>query len=842
MSGAMKLASAAALLLAAAAAWWAWPETTIEPRPVLAAATSGDEAAPPPALPVAQRELEARDEPASGSAAGEAAAPTLAVRLLDDAGQPLDEFWGVLLMPGAEPQPIDSSGAGVAHVTSPAQDGEVHLANLEHAPTRAPVAAGTTKLDVALWRGVVLRGRFHVDGEPPGLPLQGWFHVETPFERLAHLPPDARRWHLRHDAALPQLVVRSDADGRFELTGLEPATSGTLDAPWGWSFAPIERNFDGRLRIERRLAIARPSDDLAIELWPVPTIVARVVDEEGRPVDGVAWLRGGGASGGFSIEHRFGGGRLRVPIDFAVEEPIEATFSDDGASGSRRVVQLAIEAPLHGVRDLGDVVLARPAARRYRIRARDGEPIEQATFALLADGELRGDAIDVAAAEGEFAIDDPLADELLVVAEGFAPLSVPLARRRADEPFDLLLDRANALSIDVRVPEAEPRRVRLELTAARAPFDRAARVACLFGLGAPRPFDLVGLDESVDGFRCAIAFDSNRRPRFAALDPGVPLRLRFLDALGAVWHETVVALGEEEERALAVEWATPLHGFAARVVDEAGAPLQGAEVAARLGGDLDAGECRANADATGLAVTPPFTAERVWVTAIMNGFESFEGRDLAVRSCDDPLPIVLRREWPLQVELRRADGVAPDRAALESVEASIERDGRRFDAFLRDDGRAIFDALPRAPARLRVAFAGRVLEQRVAPPQELAVVELPATGRVVIRYDLPLPDEQRRGRLLRAILLEPTGPLATPTESGASVAGAAVTTDTTLFDPPRRAGAVEFPAVLPGRYRVVLQWGPHDDATDAPTTNARDMTDVELDVTADTETEALVER
>jgi len=837
MSGAMKLASAAIVLLAAAATWWAWPERTFEPRPAAVAAADGETPSLPPSLPLAQRDLDARDEPARAASAGESTVPSLAVRLLDDAGAPVNDFWGVLLVPGAEPEHLSSAGAAVAHVPSPARDGEVLVAGLEWAPTRAPVAAGATKLDLHPWRGVALRGRFHVEGAPPGVALQGWFHVETPFERLAHLPHDQRRWHLGHDAALPQLVLRSDATGRFELGGLEPSTSGTLDAPWGWSFAPITRTFDGRLQMTRQLAIGRISDDLAIELWPQPTIVARVIDEEGRPVDGVAWLRGSSASGGFSIEHRFMAGQLRVPIDSVVDEAIVATFVDDGASGARRVAQLAIEAPLHGVRDLGVVVLARPAARRYRLRARDGEPIERATFALLADGERRGDAIEIAAAEGDFAIDDPLADEMLVVAAGFAPLAVALAGRDADEPFELVLDRANELSIEVRAPDVEPRHVRLELTATRSPFDRPARIASLSQLGRPDTFDLVDLEESDHSFRCAIDFDSSHRPRFAALEPGVALRLRFMDDLGAVWHEETVALGAEEERAVVIDWTTPLRGFAARVVDETGQPLQGAIVAVRLGSDLDAGTCSASCDATGLAVTAPFAAERVWVTVEQNGFETFEARDVAVRSSDDPLPVVLRRAWPLQLELRRADGVALERAALESIEAWIERDGRRFDAFVRDDGRALFRDLARARARLHVLFAGRAIEQEVAPPQELAVVLLPATGRVVVRYDLPLPDEQRRGRTLRAITLEP---LADPADAAAPPRGAELSTDTTLFDPPRRAGAVEFPSVLPGRYRIVLRWD--DERTPSRGSLERDPTEVEVVVVADGSIEANVAR
>jgi len=36
--------------------------------------------------------------------------------------------------------------------------------------------------------------------------------------------------------------------------------------------------------------------------------------------------------------------------------------------------------------------------------------------------------------------------------------------------------------------------------------------------------------------------------------------------------------------------------------------------------------------------------------------------------------------------------------------------------------------------------------------------------------------------------------------------GTRVSVDATLFDPPRRVGVVEFPAVMPGSYEIVLVW------------------------------------
>jgi len=72
---------------------------------------------------------------------------------------------------------------------------------------------------------------------------------------------------------------------------------------------------------------------------------------------------------------------------------------------------------------------------------------------------------------------------------------------------------------------------------------------------------------------------------------------------------------------------------------------------------------------------------------------------------------------------------------------------------------------------------------------------VPQTGRATIRYDLPIPEAAARGKVLDSIELVPTG------GSGARVAIGA-----RIFDPPRRAGELEAPSVLPGTYSLVLRW------------------------------------
>lgn len=619
-----------------------------------------------------------------------------------------------------------------------------------------------------------------------------------------------------------------DELGRFEVTGLEPPTSGELEAPLGYSFSPITRDFDGRLRRTERLPIDHPVDGLAIELFALPALVAHVVDAEGAPIEsGRAWVNGISQSGGFSIEHTFGDGALRIALQLEPSAGLEITLVDETVPERRRFAHRRVAEPIIGRYDFGTIVLERAPVWRYRLRDATGAPVPGAAFAAIVNGERHGELERVGVADGDLATMDPAADELLVAADGFKPCFIPLAGHPSDRLLDIVLDRTNEL---VLLIQSELGSERIALTAARMPFD-AATLRSIWFQAIPRfAFELVESSDSPDGWHGEITCWTDRPPRLQGLIPGIAIDFTLLDPLGAACGATCVVLGAEEERVVALERTLPLRPLIARVVDEQGEPIEGAWIGVRAGEDPDLGTCSASSDASGRVETPRFAAQRVVVTATAREFAMRTWRDVGVPPDGSEVRLELARGWRLAIEFAGSDGAPLPPRFRESVEASTipvgrsARDGERFDAEWTSDGALCFDGLPRAPCDLNIEFAGRHFEQRVEPPTERVLIELPATGRAVVNWELPISVEGPRHRELAAITLEPLAPLEGDRE---------ITLEVTRFDPRRRAGALEFQALLPGRYRIVLRFG---DSLE------RDPTDAELEIQADTTAEVSITR
>jgi hypothetical protein len=216
------------------------------------------------------------------------------------------------------------------------------------------------------------------------------------------------------------------------------------------------------------------------------------------------------------------------------------------------------------------------------------------------------------------------------------------------------------------------------------------------------------------------------------------------------------------------------------------------------------------------------------LSVIHPGFVSLDLPNFHLPASDEPITFRLERSWPLRVKVVDAAGRPLDDArvtARASTPAGVV--GEKFcDGWPDGPGNFRFEDLASGSVRVRVDLAGATYEQDAAPPTAALRFELPEHSRVVVRHDLPIPEAAKRGRVMGAIELEPR-----------DGHGTRVSVDATLFEPPRRTGAVEFPAVLPGSYECVLVWR-DDDGHDLD----REATGETLTVVANQTAEATVTR
>ncbi len=797
-----KIVALGMALLLATATWQAWPERAT--RPPLAA--TGESSAATTAAVVAAPAARTEDGPGDDETPTQedaGATPRCVLHLLDPDGVVVDSFGGVWIGSDDSTEVLHPLPAGGATLPVPPVDGELLLTTPRLVPTRARIVAGTRELEVRAVRGTEWSGVVRVDGAPPHRPLSGWLHVVTPLARLRDLPDRLRHASMARDAACPSIAFPIAEDGSFRVAGLDPDTRAEFEAPAGHSFAPIETAYDGELRLVARLAVERPGAGVALDLFSPPIVVAQVVDESGEPIlRGRATLRANTAGGGLTMTQSFRDGHVEFRLGQARCDDVELRLCDAIGPSPTRFARVTVDEPLTGRRDLGTIV-ARPAPGwRYRLRDRDGAPIRGARFLALEGHDPRGAPLLTGRSEGTLDGVDPAATELFVAAEGFLPLFVGLAGRSPSSTLDLLLDRANELAISFAAPPAgtQPASIRVELAADRLPFEPSSERALIDGL---LPAGFGNLTESAggaDGWRGELELDRGAVARLAGLLSGLTVRLTALDPLGTPWARASVALAATEQRTVVLEPHLALRPFVARVVDADGRPVAGARVTVRAVGADEPGGWGGTSDEHGLITAPHLACERVTVTAQAAGCADAEWRDLPVAASSTPVLLELPRGFDLTVAVVDAVGAPLTADQLESIEATCQPttthlpSPTRFDAELTSDGTLLFRGLPRGECRLNVRFAGHVHEELVATPTDLRTITLPPTGDVVVRYDLPLPDEERAGRVLVAVELESMD------DSGARVA-----VDAPRFDPPRRRGAVRFPAVLPGRYQVVLR-------------------------------------
>jgi len=528
---------------------------------------------------------------------------------------------------------------------------------------------------------------------------------------------------------------------------------------------------------------------------------------------------------------------------------MELTVVDESGPGLRRFARVVVDGPIVGRRDLGTLVVARPPAWRYRLRDRAGAPIEGAEFIAVCDGERRGERERRTQSEGELGTIDPDADELLVTAAGFEPQFVALAGRDPAVVLDLVLERSRRVTVAIAPLRADARSAaagdarseswNVELVAPRSPFSAAA-LRSIGEWANSAGFSLTEWKDGAAGLRLLLHCDAARPFELEGLLPGVLFDLTLRDPLGERCGALLGVAATDEPREVVLVQQLPLRPLVATIVDEAGQPIEGAWLDVRAGDDAESGRCGGSSDAQGRVTTPAFAAIRGDVSVGAHGFVSTTWRDVALPAAGEERSFVLPRAVALAIELIDSAGEPIAPALREEVEAWVvvadqaTSAAESIAAELDHHGNLLVPGLPHVAATVHLRFAGAEQQQPFDPHQPTVRFTLPATGQVVVRYDLPLPAAESAGRPLLAMTLEPLA-------GAAGVAGRPVSDTVLRFDPPQRTGSQYFPAVLPGRYRVVLRFGPAD--ADHPLEALeREPTAVEVNVVAGEQSEVTVDR
>ncbi|HLK64397.1 MAG TPA: carboxypeptidase-like regulatory domain-containing protein [Bryobacteraceae bacterium] len=125
----------------------------------------------------------------------------------------------------------------------------------------------------------------------------------------------------------------TDAEGKFSITSVAPATYTVMAERIGFSTAPMMRPM--------KLNPGDKKDDLKVELIPNGAIIGHVLDSQGEPVEGASLtVEGGGMSGGYGIttdekgQFRIGGlraGKYRVRAK-SPNLPIQPEIRTDGTA------------------------------------------------------------------------------------------------------------------------------------------------------------------------------------------------------------------------------------------------------------------------------------------------------------------------------------------------------------------------------------------------------------------------------------------------------------------------------------------------------------------------------
>jgi len=650
---------------------------------------------------------------------------------------------------------------------------------------RSEMAAGPGKHTIRVPPGARVEGKIVVDGGLPDRPMKLKLTRDGPGRAEERVPLFlATALGIRLD--LPETRKGTTAsDGSFRFSDLPSDWSGKLLFPRGLTLEETGDDF---------LALSHPARALRIGLVRSPAIRGRIVDSAGAPVAKAEVEYELKAPTQVTGSSSYSGedGRFRIPLTFGSldQASMEIVASDVGS--------LSLE--IHDVdgergRDLGDLVLKPVRKIAFQVRDEKGKPVEGA-LARLAGKDRSSEPTDE---RGSGILDDaPLEPfPMTVDALGFQQAAVTVPAE-LEAPLEVTLSRSGRLEILIRDPAGDPvPGLYLVLSSTQPPFegDQALRPDSILGeLGASRA-EASRSKRNPDGSwkSLGVTFrpDEDGRLLLSGLRPGIPLDLEAHQAVAGsppVAALRGVTLGRGEWRRLVLEVPGPARILQGRIVDARGNPLNGSiEIWRRSEGEaipdagLGWGYNVANTDRQGR-----FRFERIYEDAVDleargRGFLPRVLRNQPVPRDGKEIEIVLDEGPGRTVRVQVAGPGGQPVAALEVLAKQGPfrlAMGRR-----QEDGRFLVEGLPAGRVELSAWIAGRAFSQTHDTADPEAILTVPASGSVKVRWIAPIPPDT-------SSLLE-LAPESAPEKSLGH----------RFPEKGEAPGSMTFPVVFPGTYR-----------------------------------------
>ncbi len=586
----------------------------------------------------------------------------------------------------------------------------------------------------------VLAGRVLVDGAAPGVPVPLVMPDLQPAERLPRTVTGPLR---RRDVGVAHFLrgpsFRTRADGSFRIVGLPEGRTVAVTSAATYRFASGQE----------AVALSVPSHDVLLELVTEPAIVGRVVDESGTSV------REAMISYGLSTESMsFSGpavwtdddGRFRIPVTRDYRPLRNAALQIRAEAGLAALVVAGADFDPGAGLDLGDVPLVSTWDVAFVVRRPDGSPVPGAIAVVdgSADAESEPTAEDGA---GLLVGLTPGASTFTVWADRAQAVVVDLPRAPGP-PVEVVVQPCPCLQVGLVLPDdagsegrpadatrdetaASPSPLRLVVAAEQRLFEPEDG----FGPGSAR--------ERVGGFRVTYSMTRNDGERMSGrvvmplsldeplvlscLEAGVPFELSVHDALDAVLWGPRGYVATSGVQTVRIELAASPRSVTVRVLDEAGQPVEGAQV--QLFGDKSGPGVRS--DRAGEAVFAAVMAARLGVMARAPGFAPLRVEDLVVPEhgvIEVVLPVARR------VTLRIQDQAGRPASAVDvEVTLSGDRDGNAR-AIGEDRSEWLIDGLPPEEITIHAGVGGREFELVHDARVPDALIVVPAFGSLRVRW------------------------------------------------------------------------------------------------------------
>ncbi len=642
--------------------------------------------------------------------------------------------------------------------------------------------------------GVTLRGTVLVDDAPPGKRLR--IAAESRDENAGLVPPPAfvqRQIDFRGYEGRPSLAVECAPDGRFELRDLPAAWIGTLYGPSEY----LSEN-DGPLEI------TDVSREVVLRLRERAAITGRVVmpNSTGGASNAYGLWNAECSDGEASDELRSdASGRFRVPMPCGNLKQFTATIA---IAGIGRAAIERHDIPATGL-DVGDVVLEPARDIEFVVRDSKGRPIEGAITATLDALPIESAPTD-ADGKGTLPAVPESTDLVRVRALGYRETMRGLESGSTSgrAAIDVVLEPLPQLEIVVEQRNRQPALgVFVRLTCRgeppfvdesgrpsarnRPPFlreDSDGSAPIQVELGAPKPFRRVTRrgDSFKDWeFQLRYAVDRDGRLRIPGLSPDASLTAQVEDVTGAVLAKSEIAPAFlQSDAPFRIVIDGPPCTLELLVLDAERKPLRGAKVSAKTDGE--------NVAITlddGIAQVTPIYAKSVDLRVDLAGFFPLRLDGIAVTHTFERREVVMTIGLTVHTRVVDASGAA---VAAEGVEAKLNtRKVGKVSRCVIDDECFRIDDLPEQTVQLSAFVEGVRLSKEHDPREQVAVIEIPAHGSVLLEFSEPLVPPSR---FVVALTREP--------DANGTPSSSAEVVRTVPRDAPTMS--LEMPVVFPGRF------------------------------------------